>query len=113
MAMEEAQRHHRMLLLMQALESEMRAQRLWSDMPPSAESMASAMPFMYDTLKLQQWLQWVFLPRTRALIEARGRLPGNCNIHPLAEHEFARLEDVDSFRLLELILAIDTLMSTA
>lgn len=110
--MEQAERHRRMLALMQALETEMRAQRLWSDVAPDAQAMASVMPFMYDTLKLHEWLQWVFLPRTRALIEARGRLPGNCNIHPLAAHEFARLEDMDTFRLLALVLEIDTLMNT-
>jgi uncharacterized protein YqcC (DUF446 family) len=104
-------RHHDMLQLMQALEAELRARRLWSDAAPDAAAMASVMPFMYDTLELQQWLQWVFLPRTRALIEAGGRLPGNCHIHPLAEHEFTQRQELDSYRLLELIRDIDTLMN--
>ncbi len=110
--MQEAELHQQMLALLHELEAEMRRQRLWSNMPPSPEAMASRMPFMYDTLKAYEWLQWVFIPRTRALIDARGRLPGNCNIHPLAEHHLAARKDIDSVRLLELVLAIDNLMNT-
>lgn len=111
--MDQSERHQHMLKLMQALETEMRAQGLWSNTAPDARAMSSVVPFMYDTLKLHEWLQWVFLPRTRAVIDARKNLPGNCNIHPLAEHEFARLKEVNCTRLLELILDIDTLMNTS
>lgn len=109
--MDQTERHQLMLKLMLAVETEMRALRLWSDIAPDARAMSSVVPFMYDTLKLHQWLQWIFLPRTRALIEARGTLPGNCQIQPLAEHEFSRLQDTDTFRLLELIGQIDALMN--
>jgi uncharacterized protein YqcC (DUF446 family) len=105
------EQHQKILALMLALESELRAQRLWSDIAPDAKAMSSVVPFMYDTLKLHQWLQWVFLPRTRAVIDARGNLPGNCSIHPLAEHEFARLKEMDTVKLLELIEEIDQAMS--
>lgn len=110
--MQAAELHQQMLALMQDVEAEMRRQGLWASYPPSPEAMASRMPFMYDTLKSYEWLQWVFIPRTRALIEARGTLPGNCNIHPLAEHHLAARTDIDGTRLLELVLAIDTLMNT-
>ncbi|MDF2445941.1 MAG: hypothetical protein K0S46_1177 [Moraxellaceae bacterium] len=98
--------------LLQEVEAEMRACGLWSAAPPSAAAMNSVMPFMYDTLRLHQWLQWVFLPRTRAVIDAGAALPGNCHIHALAEHEFARLEDIDTARLLDLVRQVDTLMNT-
>ncbi|MDQ8035844.1 MAG: YqcC family protein [Pedobacter sp.] len=109
--MQEAELHQQMLTLMQEVEAEMRRQGLWASYPPSPEAMASRMPFMYDTLKSYEWLQWVFIPRTRALIDARGQLPGNCNIHPLAEHHLAGRSDIDGSRLLELILQIDKTMS--
>lgn len=111
--MQQAERHQAMRQLMRAVETEMRRRGLWSPMPPSPAAMNSVMPFMYDTLHLHQWLQWVFLPRTLALIEAGRPLPGNCNIHPLAEHELTRLENIDTGPLLELILEIDTLMNQA
>lgn len=110
--MPQAELHRKMLGLLAELEAEMRRQRLWASAPPSPEQMASVMPFMYDTLKAHEWLQWIFIPRTRALIDARGTLPGNCNIHPLAEHHLAARSDIDSARVLELVLAIDNLMNT-
>lgn len=109
---QETELHGKMQALMQEVEVEMQRLHLWSGHPPSPDAMASVMPFMYDTLKPHEWLQWVFIPRTRALIDARGRLPGTCNIHPLVEHHLAARTDIDSTRLLELILAIDTLMNT-
>ena len=64
--------HQKLLDQLQQLEDELRGQSLWSAVAPSPEAMASTMPFMYDTLKLQQWLQWVFLPRLRASCPARA-----------------------------------------
>lgn len=109
--MQEQELHQTMLSLLQALETELRQQKLWSAAPPAPEALASVMPFMYDTLKVHEWLQWIFIPRTRALIDARARLPGNCNIHPLAEHYLARRDDIDSQELLALILRIDEAMN--
>lgn len=111
--MQLAERHQFMLELLRAVEIEMRSQGLWSATPPAPDAMASAMPFMYDTLRLHEWLQWVFLPRTRAVIDAASPLPGNCHIHPLAEHELTQLDGVETQRLLELIRQIDSLMNMA
>ena len=103
--------HHELLERLQTLEVEMRALDLWSAIPPSAEAMASTMPFMYDTLEFHQWLQWVFVPRLQALIDARGLLPGNCHTHALGEHEFARLAPRDCSRLLASLQQIDRVLN--
>ncbi|MET1115128.1 MAG: YqcC family protein [Comamonas sp.] len=92
---------------LQLLKVQMQSLGLWSATPPSAEAMASAMPFMYDTLEFHQWLQWVFVPRLHALIEAGSPLPGNCHTHPLGEHEFARLAPRDCTPLLAVLQRID------
>ncbi|MDI1301147.1 MAG: YqcC family protein [bacterium] len=110
--MDQPQQHARMLGLLQMLEDELRHQRLWAGTAPDARALSSVVPFMYDTLQLHEWLQWVFIPRTRAVIDARKNLPGNCTIHPLAEHEFTKLKESDTLRLLGLILDIDNLMNT-
>lgn len=110
--MDQATQYAQMLNLLQALENELRKQNLWSGTPPDAKAMSSVLPFMYDTLKVHEWLQWVFIPRTRAVIDARKNLPGNCNIHPLAEYEFTKLKNIDSSALLVIILDIDTVMSS-
>lgn len=99
--------HPHLLDQLQQLEAEMRLQNLWSQMAPSAQAMASTMPFMYDTLKLHEWLQWVFLPRLRAVIDAKGQLPCQSHVHPLAEHEWSQPVAFDKRRLLVLLLGID------
>lgn len=103
--------HRELQEQLQALEAEMRSLALWSEMPPSAEAMASTMPFMYDTLEFHQWLQWVFVPRLQALIDARSPLPGNCHTHALGEHEFAQLAPLDCSRLLAKLQQIDRILN--
>ena len=70
------------------VEAELRRLRLWDDAPPSAAALASTQPFAVDTLTLPQWLQFIFLPRMYALLEARAALPGQCGIAPMAEEYF-------------------------
>ncbi|ARU05498.1 hypothetical protein CCO03_13110 [Comamonas serinivorans] len=70
------------------LEAEMQAAGLWDATPPSDEALQSSVPFMFDTLRIEQWLQWVFVPRMHALLDAQAALPAKCDIHPLAEYEW-------------------------
>ena len=99
---------------LQQLEAEMRAASLWSAQPPSAEAMASTMPFMYDTLQIEQWLQWVFVPRLHALLDANAALPGNCSVQPLAEHEWnSRMPNGTHAQALALLAQIDATLSQA
>ena len=99
---------------LQQLEAEMRAASLWSAQPPSAEAMASTMPFMYDTLQIEQWLQWVFVPRLHALLDANAALPGNCSVQPLAEHEWnSRMPNGTHGQALALLAQIDATLSQA
>ena len=72
-----------------ALEQALAAVQLWDAQPPSPEALQSTIPFMYDTLRIEQWLQWVFIPRMHALLDAGADLPDSCSIHPLAEHEWS------------------------
>jgi uncharacterized protein YqcC (DUF446 family) len=108
--MDAMERYRQTADILLAIEAEMRRQGLWADTMPSAKALSSTMPFMYDTLKLHQWLQFVFLPRTRAVIEASGQLPGNCHIHPLAEYEFAKMEFPHA-ALLNLIRQMDNILN--
>lgn len=109
--MDRDERYRKAADVLLAIEAEMRQQSLWESNPPSPEALSSVMPFMYDTLKLNQWLQFVFLPRTKAIIEQGGVLPGNCHIHPLAEHEFGKMEFPDG-TLLDLIRQMDNVLNT-
>ena len=92
---------------LQQLEAELKAQQLWSATPPSPKALESALPFMYDTMQLHEWLQWVFVPRLRALIEAKGNLPHQSHIQPLAAHEWEKRNDFDKRQLLLVLSRID------
>ncbi|WP_120971895.1 YqcC family protein [Comamonas sp. lk] len=102
-----AHMHNELLEHLQQLEAELQAQQLWSATAPNPKALESTMPFMYDTLQLHEWLQWVFLPRLRALIDAKGQLPHQSHIHPLAEHEWEKRSDFDKRQLLLVLSRID------
>ena len=98
--------------LLDALVRELQTEQLWDAQPPSAEAMASTVPFMFDTLRIEQWLQWVFVPRVHALLDAGAPLPGNCSIHPLAEHQWSsRDKQALPKKALSLLEQIDARMS--
>lgn len=71
------------------LEHELRRQQMWTAEAPSAQALASQAPFCVDSMALEVWLQWVFVPRMTALIEAGSALPERCGISPVAEVEYA------------------------
>ncbi|MBV8246828.1 MAG: YqcC family protein [Comamonas sp.] len=96
---------------LQQLQAELQAQQLWSATAPSPKALESTVPFMYDTLQLHEWLQWVFIPRLQALIDAKGSLPHQSHIHPLAEHEWEKRNDFDKRQLLRLINRIDATLN--
>lgn len=93
-----------------ALTAELQRLDLWAPQPPSAEKLASTAPFCHDTLSFHAWLQWIFIPRVRALIAARAPLPPDCNIAPMAELSYGEA-DWDATELIDLLRAIDQLFA--
>lgn len=70
------------------VERALRVQGWWDVSAPSEEALASEQPFCVDTLDFAQWLQWIFLPRMKAIIEAGAELPAVSGILPMAEHVY-------------------------
>ena len=64
------------------LEAAMRNSGLWASEQPAPEALASTQPFCVDTLALEEWLQFVFIPRIRAIIAAETNMPAKCEIKP-------------------------------
>jgi uncharacterized protein YqcC (DUF446 family) len=97
---------------LEQLEAALRAASLWGAQAPSEQAMASTMPFMYDTMPVEQWLQWVFLPRMHALLDAQAALPTSCSVQPLAEHEWnGRFPQGAHSPALQLLADIDATLS--
>lgn len=92
--------------LLDAVEAELRNLQQWRDTAPSAEALASTAPFCVDTLSFPEWLQFVFLPRMRWLLEHALPLPGQCGIAPMAE-EYFRHPGNNSRLLIGLLQQID------
>lgn len=71
--------------LLEALESVLRRYELWSTERPSDEALASQQPFACDTLALEQWLQFIFIPRMRVLLSQPSASIPVMAIKPVAE----------------------------
>ena len=67
------------------IERELRVQDLWASTPPDAQALASQEPFCVDTLSFEQWLQWIFLPRMKTILERGEALPTVSGILAMAE----------------------------
>lgn len=80
----------------------MRLAELWEAHPPSPERLMSDIPFCHDTLAFSQWLQWIFIPRLRAILEGSHSLPQACAIAPIAEDALALISSDTSTLLLHL-----------
>ena len=73
---------------LQELQQLLKDFQLWSDMPPSEAAMKSTSPFAYDAMPLEQWLQFIFIPRMQTLLTSDKPLPANMAISPVAELRF-------------------------
>ncbi len=84
------------------LEQELKVLSLWSDHPLTDEQMASTAPFGCDVMDLHQWLQHIFIPKFKILIESDQSLPSDMNIASMAEYVYR--DDLSRHHRLILIL---------
>jgi uncharacterized protein YqcC (DUF446 family) len=88
---------------MDEIEQELRHQGQWETVPPPTAAFESRLPFCCDSMRFTQWLQWVFIPRTRALAEAGGPMPEVSGIRPMAEEALREC----SWRPITLMVLLD------
>lgn len=91
------------------IEDEMQKIMLWQTTPPKPDAFLSQEPFAIDTMDATEWLQWIFIPRMRALIDAKAKLPQGFALHPYFEEALKEQEEVN--QLLYLIKKLDDLSS--
>jgi uncharacterized protein YqcC (DUF446 family) len=94
------------------IERELRLLGMWSAESPPAEALASQQPFCVDTLDFEAWLQWLFLPRMKQLLEAAGPLPMASGIRPMAEERY-KGHEADVVALLVALGEFDRLIGSA
>ena len=103
-------RDHELADLLLGIEAEMRRLELWEHQAPDDEALASLMPFCHDTLLFHQWLQWVFLPKMKLVLETEQDIPSSSDIHPLAEYSLQE-QQKDVRALLDLIARFDAFIN--
>jgi len=92
------------------IERELRVLDLWASTPPDARALASQEPFCVDTLSFEQWLQWIFLPRMKVILEREDALPAVSGILAMAEVVYqGRLQQMSG--LLRALESFDALIS--
>ena len=69
--------YRRVSLILEKLELELRQLALWQQESPSAEALASTLPFCVDTLDFHQWLQFI-------LLMLQMPLPRQIALYPMA-----------------------------
>ncbi|MDG2047211.1 MAG: YqcC family protein [Halioglobus sp.] len=92
------------------IEAQLRQLGQWEKEAPEADALASTLPFCVDTLRLPQWLQFVFLPTLYLMLEEAQELPHGCGIAPMAE-EYFRGTGLLSAELVATLLKVDELLS--
>lgn len=68
--------------LLLTLEEILRKNNMWQKTPAKKELLQSTQPFCHDTLKPEQWLQFVFIAKLEHLLKVGFPLPTNCDITP-------------------------------
>lgn len=106
--MDSVERMHAAADAVLAIEQAMREGGYWHTEVPSPAAMASRTPFCADTLSFTQWLQFIFIPKMRDLLESGAALPAHSGIAVMAEQKL----DANPAReiLLTQLRAFDTLI---
>lgn len=91
------------------IEQEMRRAGLWQDAPLSPEQYQFSRAFGMDTMAYSQWLQFIFIPRVRQIIETRGQFPASSSVGAQAVREFDTVPNAE--RLTTLLCEFDRLFS--
>lgn len=77
-----------LLVHLEQLESELKQNQLWSNKQPTTEQLNSQTPFAADVMPFEHWLQFIFIPRFKHLLNSNAQLPANMSITPMAEMSF-------------------------
>ena len=92
------------------VEASLRTHGKWDEYKPNTTDLKSSIPFCMDTLKFEQWLQWIFLPTMKDTIEQIKPLPLESAIYEYAE-ECLRKNDPSTEQLLKQLKLFDDLIS--
>ena len=92
-----------------AIEAEMKKVGFWQNEALEAEKYNFKTAFAADTMAFPQWLQFIFIPRVRGILETKGVFPSSSMVGVKAVREFDAYSEADS--LTDLLCGFDRLFS--
>ena len=92
------------------VEAILRTSGKWDTFRPPQGALLSSRPFCIDTISFEQWLQWIFLPRMKQILEYKKPLPTKSAIFVYAQEQVHK-EDPPAGKLLSLIKRFDDLIT--
>ncbi len=95
--------------LCDALELELRRLKSWSDAPLTQSAFENMGAFGANTMRFEQWLQFVLVPKLRDIVSERGEFPAGTMLAAYA----SRVLDSNAVELHKLLARIDELINTA
>jgi uncharacterized protein YqcC (DUF446 family) len=90
-----------------AIEDELKRISWWQAQPLSAEQYDFQQAFAMDTMTFSQWLQFIFIPRVKDIVESRGEFPKSSSVGTQAVREFDSLPEAET--LITLLSEFDAL----
>jgi uncharacterized protein YqcC (DUF446 family) len=103
--------HKEVEILILKLEQSLRGAKLWSSSALSIEVLQSKLPFAFDTMSFEQWLQFVFIPRMSEIVSNKSALPDNLMLLPMAEHSMGSADKQSG--VMDVIKQIDLIFATS
>ncbi len=103
--------HIQLGIVLRSLPQAMSIAGHWSVIGISDEALNSQQPFCLDTMNFSQWLQFVFIPRMQALIDAQQTLPSFAKgqgIEPMASEFYSNTATDQG--IIQLIRQLDDLL---
>ena len=74
--------------LIDEIEAQLVHANLWQAEPIDSQALESVQPFAVDTMSFEQWLQFLFIPKMRILLDNQLPLPTKIAVAPMAEQVF-------------------------
>jgi len=80
--------------LIDQLEQSMKLLDRWQTESPTEEALQSLQPFALDTLTPEEWLQWIFIEKLRAILKQSQPVPCGFSLSPYFEECWKQQPDL-------------------
>ena len=92
------------------IENEMKQAGFWQSEPLAPEQYDFRAAFAMDTMAFSQWLQFIFIPRVKEIIDTKGEFPSESQVAAQAVREFDGVTEAST--LVNLLSEFDDLFDS-